>query len=201
MNSTPQERFEQLLSLLDNVTRNGSQASARCPAHDDQRNSLSVGIGDDGRLLVKCHAGCETADVVRAAGCTMADLFPAAHNRRNDGSARGRIVTTYDYRDERGKLLFQVCRMEPKDFRQRKPDGNGGWVWNTKGVAKVLYRLPELIQADQRLPVFIPEGEKDVERLRSHGLVATCNPGGAGKWYKKYNKWLRPDSRQHPRQR
>jgi hypothetical protein len=46
------------------------------------------------------------------------------------------IVATYDYRDERGELLFQVCRLEPKDFRQRRPNGSGGWEWKVKGTPR-----------------------------------------------------------------
>ena len=47
----------------------------------------------------------------------------------------------------------------------------------------MLYRLPDLLAADGREPVFIPEGEKDADRLADLGLVATTNPGGAGKWH------------------
>jgi uncharacterized protein (DUF927 family) len=54
----------------------------------------------------------------------------------------------------------------------------------------VPYRLPELLTADPAAFVFIPEGEKDVDNLRALGLVATCNPGGAGKWRTDYGKWL-----------
>ncbi|MGH7037213.1 MAG: hypothetical protein ACREE1_03630 [Stellaceae bacterium] len=93
----------------------------------------------------------------------------------------GRIAATYDYRDEAGKLLFQVVRFDPKNFKQRRPDGVGGWVWSTKDVRKVPYRLPELLAAPAEAPVYIAEGEKDVERLRALGLVATCNPGGGAK--------------------
>ena len=57
---------------------------------------------------------------------------------------RRRIVATYDYRDEAGELVFQVVRYEPKDFRQRRPDGQGGWTWQVKGVRQVPYRLFEL---------------------------------------------------------
>src|SRR5262245_16492864 len=53
-------------------------------------------------------------------------------------------IATYDYRDERGDLLFQVCRFEPKTFRQRRPDGKGGWTWSVKGLRRLPYRLPEL---------------------------------------------------------
>jgi putative DNA primase/helicase len=101
----------------------------------------------------------------------------------------GRIVATYDYPDESGKLLFQVVRFEPKDFKQRRPDGAGGWVWNTKGVRRVLYRLPELLAAPLETCVYIPEGEKDVDNLTKLGLVATCNPGGATKQKPGASKW------------
>jgi len=90
------------------------------------------------------------------------------------------IVATYDYCDEAGELLFQVVRFHPKNFRQRRPQPGGGWDWRVKGVRVVPYRLPELIAADPAATVFIPEGEKDCDRLASIGLIATTNAGGAG---------------------
>ena len=76
---------------------------------------------------------------------------------------------------EEGKVLFEVVRKRPKRFFQRKPDGQGGWSTNVRNVRKVLYRLPELLKADFTQPVFIVEGEKDVDRLRREGLIATEN--------------------------
>ncbi len=104
---------------------------------------------------------------------------------------RRRIVATYDYRDEAGALLYQAIRYQPKGFTQRQPDGSGGWLWNLKDVRLVLYRLPELLAANPGATVFIPEGEKDVENLRTLGFVATCNAMGAGKWRAEYNEFLR----------
>jgi len=101
---------------------------------------------------------------------------------------KGQIITTYDYKDESGNILFQVCRLEPKGFTQRKPDGKGGWINNTLGVRRVLYRLPEVIK-DQK--IFIVEGEKDSDNLHSLGFTTTCNPGGAGKWLPEYSESLR----------
>jgi len=100
----------------------------------------------------------------------------------SDERAWDGVECAYDYRDERGTLLFQSVRLIPKSFRQRKPDGAGGWDWKTADVRRVLYRLPDLIAAKPSAPVYIVEGEKDVDRLRSLGAVATCNPMGAGKW-------------------
>ena len=96
-----------------------------------------------------------------------------------------RIAATYDYLDEKGKLLFQVVRYDPKDFRQRRPDGHGGWIWSVKTVRTVPYHLPEMLEAGDRT-IFVCEGEKAVEALRGLGLLATCGPGGAGKWRDKW---------------
>ncbi len=108
---------------------------------------------------------------------------------------RAIFLATYDYRDEVGTVLFQTVRLHPKDFRQRRPDGRGGWIWDLKGVRRVLYRLPELIEAIKSgrkvKIVFIVEGEKDVDRLRALNEVATCNPMGAGKWRDEYAESLR----------
>jgi len=191
-----------VLDRLHGVKEAGpGQWQARCPAHDDRHASLSVGRGDDGRALLHCHAGCALADVLAAIGLEQADLFPGRSpgppqppQRKASGKASRRIVTTYDYKDATGTLLFQVVRYEPKDFRQRRADGNGGWTWKLDGVPRVLYRLPELLAADPPAWVFVPEGEKDADNLRRLGLAATTNPGGAGKWGK-----LADDSALHGR--
>jgi len=100
-------------------------------------------------------------------------------------------VATYDYSDERGDLLFQVRRFESKTFRQRRPDNNGGWTWNVKGLRRVPYRLHELFARPADRIMFVVEGEKDADRLASLGFVATCNPGGAGKWQSDYAEFFR----------
>jgi len=178
---------EQFVTRLEGVRAHGEGAwYARCPAHEDRRQSLSVGSGAAGRVLLTCFAGCEPKAIAESLGLTEADLFAER------GPARERVVvSTYDYRDEGGGLLFQVVRLEPKDFRQRRPDGAGGWTWKLNGVRRVLYRLPGLCAADPDEPVFIVEGEKDVDRLSSLGLVATTNAGGAGKWRAEYGDALR----------
>jgi hypothetical protein len=112
-----------------------------------------------------------------------------------DHSGGFHIAATYDYRDESGELLYQVVRLEPKDFRQRRPDGAGGWEWSVKGVRRVLYRLPELLTAlAAGDTVYVVEGEKDADRLHAEGHVATCNVGGAGKWRPEYAEVFRGSS-------
>lgn len=98
-----------------------------------------------------------------------------------------KIVATYDYVDEDGTLLYQSVRYDPKDFRQRQPNGKDKWIWNLKGIQKrVLYKLRELMAAALTTIIFVVEGEKDVEALEKIGLIATTNVGGAGKWKEEY---------------
>jgi putative DNA primase/helicase len=78
--------------------------------------------------------------------------------------------------------------MEPKDFRQRRPDGNGKWIWNLKGIQPVLYRLPEVISHDE---VILVEGEKDCDAVAGLGFIATTCPMGAKKWREHYNESLK----------
>lgn len=156
----------------------GDQWEARCPAHEDRSPSLGLSEGSDGRALLTCRAGCATSDVVAALRLTMADLFPAS-----DREHRPRITGVYGYTDAAGKLLYETIRYTPKDFRQRRPDGHGGWTWELRGVERVPYRLPELVAAVAAGRIIhVVEGEKDADALRRLGLVATSSPLGAGKW-------------------
>jgi hypothetical protein len=188
------QRLADIARRFDNARPvNESQWEARCPIHDDRTASLAIGEPDNGgMILLYCHAGCTTADVLASRNLKMADLMPPQSSNR---TANKKIVATYDYRDEGSRLLYQAIRYEPKDFRQRCPKDGGGWEWKLNGVRRVLYRLPELLKADATEPVFIVEGEKDADRLASIGLVATTNVGGASKgktkWLESYNEVLR----------
>ena len=104
-------------------------------------------------------------------------LMAAAAGQRRDGN-KHRIVAKYYYTDAAGVLLYQVLRLEPKSFRQRRPDGNGGWIWELD-ERRVPYHWPELLKYPDGT-VFICEGEKDADRVASLGYCATCV--AAGKW-------------------
>src|SRR5690606_35643571 len=113
-----------------------------------------------------------------------------------DRPAQPRVVATYPYCDEHGQLLYEVRRIEPgpdgrsKTFRPYLPGATRAGLGD---VRRVLYRLPEVIRAaEQGRTVYVCEGEKDVDALAALGLVATCNPGGAGrgKWRDEYSQYL-----------
>lgn len=186
---------ETIARHLGGATRAGDNWSCRCPAHEDKRASLSIKDGPDGKLLVHCHAGCAQDDVINS--LKVAGLWGTAKPtpartpppvQINLGQGKGKIVETYDYVSEDGELLYQAVRYEPKDFRQRRPEGDG-WSWSIKGVRRVLYRLPDVMAAvADGQTIYICEGEKDVETARSLGLAATCNAMGADNG--SGNKWL-----------
>lgn len=190
---------ERLLAKLPDAKKAGNGWSACCPSHEDQRASLSIGEGDDGRALVKCHAGCNVDAICAAVGLSVLDLMPSAiilptpdkpKSKGRSTNGRPRIVATYSYRNEAGELLFQVVRFEPKDFRQRQPKPCGGWDWSVKGVRVVPYRLPELL-AEATRTVVVVEGEKDADKLNRIGVLGTCNAGGAGQWTAEHAEFLR----------
>lgn len=162
------------------------QWSARCPAHDDQRSSLSVSIGEGGRVLLNCHAGCPAEKIVTALGLSMKDLFV------DKPPERPWVVAAYDYRDDAGKLLAQKLRYSDKRFSWRRPVGGGKWEYNRKGVPRRLY-----IAGDLGGLVHICEGEKDVDTF--HAQIGGCAVSGAdgagpGKWRKEYTEQLRDRS-------
>ncbi|MCL2776815.1 MAG: hypothetical protein FWD73_02340 [Polyangiaceae bacterium] len=133
------------------------------------REELAGGIeqGNDRCFAHKMHGPCKCGQTHNADEARTDDDFEAV----------------YDYRNELGTVVFQVVRKFGKRFIQRRPNGVGGWIYKLEGISRVLYKLPELLNDDSDRPVYIAEGEKDVDTLTRLGHTATCNPEGAGKWH------------------
>lgn len=164
--------------------------------------NLNGGVGNS--MKVNSVTGVWADFATDAKGGDPVSLYAAIHGLKQGDAAkelarefgikieqvtnRKAIVATYDYLDETGTtLVFQVVRFRPKDFRQRRPDDKGGWIYSVKGVAPIPYRLPEVASANT---VFVVEGEKDADALAGHGLTATCNAMGAGKWRDELSAYL-----------
>lgn len=206
--------YDRFFSSLKMLRGGGNQKwSAQCPAHEDAKPSLSIALGTEGKLLVRCCAPhqCSLNSIARAVGLEPKDFFPPWSS-----TVKEKYVTSYLYRDAEGKELFQVCRFEGTDeqgnktktFRQRRlnpsydstrprttkdspVNDNPEFIYDTAGVKRVLYRLPELLASLKESPkrwVFVVEGEKSVDAIREAGGTATCNPMGALKWQEEYGK-------------
>ena len=156
------------------------------------RGSLSIDVAKGHWFDHEANTGGGVFDLIKRQGHEQ----PVAWLRREGLLAtpqpQPRIVKTYGYCDENGTLLFQVVRFEPKGFRQRRPDGRGGWIWKLQDTRRVPYLLPELVKAVAAgETIYVPEGEKDVDNLRAIGFAATTNPGGCKKWRSEYSEHLR----------
>ena len=175
MPTEPNAALSGLLGRLKAVRPSGRAYKALCPAHADHNASLSVRDAN-GKILVKCFAGCTTKNVCKALGIEMCDLF-------TNGGRGKRIEAKYSYTDEHGVLLYQNVRFEPKDFRQRRLDRKGRWIWKLGHIRRVLYNLPAVLAAHE---VLIVEGEKDAEAGNTLGLTSTTS-GGTGSWREEFS--------------
>lgn len=182
--------------------KKGQEVWFLCPVHDDHDPSARWNPDKQTWYCDVCNKGGGALDLARRFGIEIGSGKKAKNQNR-------RIVATYDYRDKNGVLLYQVVRYEPKDFRQRRPDGNGGWIWGlTAGqyvrmlggdwrraknaetggqqfpaVRLVPYRLPELLGAAPDDWILSAEGERSCDELSLYGgVIATTNSGGAGNW-------------------
>jgi len=213
MNATP---IDLMLRKLYEATgyeakQNGNGWSARCPAHDDKRPSLTISEGDDGRALLDCKAGCTPQGVVAAVGLTMQDLFSANLSTSTQPSqtqgnrqcrrqtkekptektyqsakaatealeqTHGKRSDDWTYHDGDGNPAGVIVRWDKADGKEIRPVARRGNNWVIGGMLepRPLYCLHELADADR---VFICEGEKAAEALKSIGLVATTSAHGS----------------------
>jgi predicted P-loop ATPase len=179
--------------MLNNTKGDEYRFTARCPAHDDKTNSLSVSLADD-KILIKCHAGCDINSIVGALGINIKDLFL---NNKNNNENQKTTKTEYKYFDLDDNLLHTSIKITypngKKKFWQNRPDPNNPnrYINNLKDCKTVLYNLKNVVEGiKKRQPIFIVEGEKDCHTLINLGFIATTNPMGAGKWKDAYNVYL-----------
>lgn len=172
--------IQEVLRYFDGVKRcSDGQYMARCPCHDDRKQSLSIGRGQKG-VVMKCQAGCDTRDIIARVGLKPADLFYEPQSKTQE---RAQIAAIYNYPGG-----VQKIRYADKRFTWRRPDGKGGWIWNRQGVKPSLY-----IAADELTgAVAVVEGEKDADNLHRLGWDAVSGADGAGpgKWKPEYTEQL-----------
>lgn len=153
-----------------------------CPVHQGKDPNFSVNAETG---LAQCHSQCGPGWDPISLEMELSGLdFPRAKERVFDLIGRPRVPweerdveAIYDYTDSNGKLLYQVVRKHGKQFKQRRPDATGGWVWGLGDVQRVLFQLPKVVNADF---VAVCEGEKDALTLDRLGIAGTSNNGGAG---------------------
>ncbi len=176
--------LEQFLNLFPEKrikTRDGYNVI--CPAHNDRTPSLSVSLNDN-KILLDCKAGCPTPSVLEALKLTGADLF------LNNGT-HGTAEVEYVYRNLDGTPRFVIKRYYGKKFLAFLPNAQRAGIGDTPHI---LYHAPAVINAVKgKKPVWVVEGEKDADYLRSIAGFCTTTPpfGCEAKWEQSYTDMLK----------
>jgi len=178
-------------SHLQNFSTNGNgQGKACCPFHPDENPSLSINL-ETGQYF--CHVCNDGGDLFKFHMRHKQVSFKETLSQLSEYSGQAgekvpsKIERVYRYTDESRKILFETVRYIPKTFKQRRPDGKGGYIYNMEGVCLIPYNLQNVIASDT---VYICEGEKDCDNLAILGLIATTNPQGAGKWREEFGQYF-----------
>lgn len=179
--------MREFLSHFKNVIKSGENYTALCPAHNDHKNSLSIGLSKDRtKILINCFAGCLTEKILKNAGLQVSDLFI---DTKGKNTMKITDKKRYDYLNEDGSLAYYKERIEYEDgsksFAFYKPDGSKC----VNGILRVPYNLPAVLKAKT---IYFVEGEKCADVLISHGKVATTLDGGAkSAWRDNYNSYFK----------
>lgn len=190
--------YEEVLSHFQVKKYGNGKAQALCPAHPDKEASLTITQGNDGKTLLKCHAGCSSESVVLAAGLKMADLFSEnrlSEERRRmyiESREKRKIEAVYNYVSTNGEYAYTKIRLEGKKMLFGMLNDER-FEYGLKGRSKkefnaIFGSIPRIKEAIERNePIFIPEGEKDVNTLIKKGYAAfSC--GGANDWNKNVSE-------------
>jgi Protein of unknown function (DUF3987) len=186
------------LSRPPRDARYGSNGSLSVNFETGEFYDHEAKVGGGVLALTQHKLGCDHGKAVawlRGQGLLQPGaMHPVVTPSEKEDNKPRRVVCAYEYVDENGTLLHQTIRYEPKTFRRRRPDPDnpGQWIWNLSEIRTVIYRLPEVLTAmSNGDTIYVTEGEKDADALRSLGFTATTNPMGTGKWRTDYSELLR----------
>jgi len=182
------DRVTQALTAAGSSQRHGGNFN--CPtgnhSNGDVKPSLSVDYRA-GKVVLYCHLGCETRDIMDALDLKWDDMFDEALTRPEP--------QYFKYTSREGEVLYAKLKYFPKRFSIKHPNGNGWEDGIPQGTPRVLYNLPATLQAaGNHETIYLVEGEKDANRLIEMGYTATSNFEGAGvgkpKWHQDYTDSL-----------
>ena len=203
---------ERVLARLKGVRKSLHGWVACCPAHRDREPSLSIGLGDEGQVLLTCFAGCSLDQIVEAMGITLADLFPkaAAASVSQPEQTQRNVLTLVDLASDKllhWKYLLHLGITEQRagclQIPYHLPDGTSaprhrlrtalvakeGSHWSKGSGEIVPYGLERLEEARKAGYLVLVEGESDCWTLWYHHFPARCRDGAHAQrslscWYR-----------------
>jgi len=188
---------EQIAQALGNARRVNGQWMASCPVsshgqgNGDKNPSLCVSETDEGKPLFKCFSGCSQESVFNAVkDYGLLDDLPNPMDFLTQIKPLPKpqepvLEQEWHYTDEDGvvqhiKQRYNTFDAKGKTYKQYRVDENGRRHASMTGANIVPYNLPEVDFARKTgRTVFLCEGEKAADALKSLGVVATCTHNGA----------------------
>ena len=190
-------KLQELLTQFDGVKRlKDNSYQCKCPAHLDKRASLTISE-KDGKVLLHCHAGCNTENILEHVGLTFKDLHTEPAAASMDWQAyvehreKRKIEAIYPYTFLNGSYSFTKLRLQGKKILYgilEKDRFTYGLNGKSRKELKAIYGDLQAIKAaikEDRL-IFIPEGEKDVDTLVKNGYSAFTY-GGVNDWQSEFS--------------
>ena len=189
-------QLDEFLRHFDGVKRigTGNTYKALCPCHNDKEPSLSISLGEENRILLKCFSNCHYLDILAAVGLTKVDLFnndrtkqEKSWRKKIEDYVNKPIEAVYDYKDAKGKYLYSKIRFVGKFIKYVVVDNKADrYKLGKPEGAYTLYNLPAALKAIKKgFPVYITEGEKDVDTLKKLHFTAVT-AGGVGDWRSEF---------------
>ena len=172
--------FDEVIPLLDDIEQHGDYIKALCPAHNDNKRSLTMKRGDNNEAVCHCFAGCTSSDIFKAlySRSGSSPRFLEEKPIKKSKKEYGKEIARYNYSDENDITIKVKVRCENKAFY---------WITKKKGSPLPLFNLKEVIEKD---PIFLVEGEKDVLTIKSFGYGATNDRSGEGLSIANAKKYL-----------
>jgi len=190
-------QLDEFIKHFNGVKRigTGNTYKALCPCHNDKEQSLSISLGEENKILLKCFANCHYLDILAAVGLTKDDISNKGKTKqgkswrkKTEDYIKKPIEAVYDYKDATGTYLYSKIRFEGKEIKYGVIDkkNNTCALKKAEGVKSTLYNLPAALKAIKRgFPVYITEGEKDADTLKNLGYTAVT-AGGVNDWKKEF---------------
>ena len=183
--------IDEFISLLEKPRKIESGWSARCPAHDDRHSSLSVAVTHEGKILIKCHAGCDREDILKVLGLNWKDMFEESLPSVNGGITVGELAFDKGFLED---FLLELGVEQKGSWvrigyfledgtpasRQRKRialSAKEGSFWDKGSGKPVPYGLWKLAEAKETGILFLVEGESDCWTLWFYGYAVLGIPG------------------------
>lgn len=192
--------IERVLAALPTAKSAGDRKwKACCRAHEDKNPSLSIWLDNQSNVGVKCHSGCTTEEIATSLGIEVRDLFADSERREREPDRKpskafakaadavaaleaqhGKRSATWIYANAQGEPVGVIVRWDHAHGKTIRPVSRtpGGWIHGGMPTPRLLYRLPDLL-AEPESMVFVVEGEKCCEAMRSIGMLATTSPHGS----------------------